>query len=900
MVGRGACDTRYQYLEGEGVTQVLLEDLDKHLRLAKKRAPEFSVFAFRQETTRDLPECREVDGIRWKIVVAPSNLAIRAAMLNHKDDECLAIITPLETNQLGYDLRARIAENKLLVFDPWESVLPLFQATGVDARLRRQHALGQALLRASNTAKFIPARTDVLSEEEAWAAVFEHALGVGAEPTTISEWVTWLMDYPSEAATFLLSGSDLVEQVQARALACCGPGASALFAAIHQAIKERVAIDARVVGLAHALMTAELATKEGVYASLVPVFKTRLEKYFGPVRPSESAMEAFAVDGIRVYLNSEQERSVSIVLDDLFQREEALPLSALSDISRTGYQLRLEHLAEAIEDRLNHMKSEFELKRALERVKVHHAFDELSTDGSRIIALARLANRLAQADTEHDQSVEDIARHYISDGAYEDWLREMLESADMGKVLNPVTRRVLDTAFEASDLRNQVFASALSDIVAEKAHRKDIFFVQDMTERVLAPLASKYPVLLLVLDGLSWFVWREISEDPRLREWLQFTPAREDRLAPMFSALPSVTHFSRTSLLTGRLQKGTQHTEKAEFDKQPRLRSAIGNKASAALFHKGELDANGRGQVGAAVESAILESKNRVVGVVLNGIDDMLAGSSQVDVRWNLDTLAPLKSLLGLAQETNRVVVIASDHGFVWESGSMRDVGAESARYRLPGSPTTGEVLIKGSMIDTYGEANGLILAASEKVRYTANKRGYHGGISVQEVVAPCLVLVPEGMKLDIPGFRNTGHRTPGWWNFRPDEDVVRIDTLSETSGQEQLPLIPLTATPVPKWIDELISHALIQKQMKRLGSAPDAETTRAILLTLAANKGRASVHAIAEALGKPVQSAHRVIPALQPVINVDGFHILQYERNQEFVKLDYELIKKQFSVECE
>jgi hypothetical protein len=882
------------------VTQVLLEDLDKHLRLAKKRAPEFSVFAFRQETTRDLPAHRDVDGVRWKIVMAPSNLAIRAAVLGRADDECLAIITPLETTELGYDLRARIAENKLLVFDPWESVLPLFQATGVDARLRRQHALGQALLRTSNTAQFAPARTDVLSEEEAWAAVFEHALGVGTEPTTVAEWVSWLLDYPSDAATFLLSGSDLVEHVQSRAHARCGPGAAALFAAIHQAIKERVAIDTRVVGLAHAFATAERAKREGIFSTLVPVFKTRLEKYFGPDRPSEAAITAFALDTTRVLLEHEQELAVVTVLDDLFQREDSLPLAVLSDFSRSGYQLRLKHLADAIDDRLNQMKSEFELKRVLDSVKAHHAFAVQSIEGGRIMALARLANRLAQTDTVHDQSAEDIARHYISDGAYEDWLREMLESADMGKVLNPITRRVLDAADSASELRNQIFATALSEIIAEEALKKDAFFVQEMTDRVLAPLASKHPVLLLVLDGLSWFVWREISEDSRLKEWLHFTPACEERLAPMFAALPSVTHFSRTSLLTGRLQKGSQHTEKVEFEKQPRLRGAIGSKASVALFHKGELDANGRGQVGTHVESAILDSKNRVVGVVLNGIDDMLAGSSQVDVRWNLDTLAPLKSLLALAQESNRVVLIVSDHGFVWESGSMRDVGAESARYRLPGEPGSGEVLVRGNMIDTYGEANGLILAASEKVRYTNNKRGYHGGISVQEVVAPCVVLVPEAMRLDLPNFRNSGHTLPGWWNFKPNEDVVHIDAVSEASAQKQLPLIPVAKPVAPKWIDALISHELIQRQMKRLASAPNADTTRAMLLTLAANKGRASVNTVAESLGKSVQSAHRAIPALQAVINVDGFAILQYDRNQELVKLDYGLIKQQFNVDCE
>ena len=88
-------------------------------------------------------------------------------------------------------------------------------------------------------------------------------------------------------------------------------------------------------------------------------------------------------------------------------------------------------------------------------------------------------------------------------------------------------------------------------------------------------------MLLLVLDGMSTSVARELIADLAGRGWIEhtLTPAR-----PVISVLPSVTRVSRTSLLSGRLADGAQASEKAAFAEH-----------GWPLFHKADLISAGAG-----------------------------------------------------------------------------------------------------------------------------------------------------------------------------------------------------------------------------------------------------------------------------------------------------------------
>jgi hypothetical protein len=81
-------------------------------------------------------------------------------------------------------------------------------------------------------------------------------------------------------------------------------------------------------------------------------------------------------------------------------------------------------------------------------------------------------------------------------------------------------------------------------------------------------------------------VWREILEDLAVK-----TDVPEPAGAPIPPGLtvPSVTQYSRTSLLSGRLTSGAAADEKRAFEAHPALVRVSKTQPSPVLFHKGEL-----------------------------------------------------------------------------------------------------------------------------------------------------------------------------------------------------------------------------------------------------------------------------------------------------------------------
>ena len=97
------------------------------------------------------------------------------------------------------------------------------------------------------------------------------------------------------------------------------------------------------------------------------------------------------------------------------------------------------------------------------------------------------------------------------------------------------------------------------------------------------------------------------------------------------------------------------------------------------LFHKKEVTEGARGVVGDDLSKAILSPNHRVVGVVINAIDDRLASAQQIRDDWTINRISPLGSLLKLARDSGRVVILASDHGHVWHRPDARNVPLETA-----------------------------------------------------------------------------------------------------------------------------------------------------------------------------------------------------------------------------
>ena len=85
------------------------------------------------------------------------------------------------------------------------------------------------------------------------------------------------------------------------------------------------------------------------------------------------------------------------------------------------------------------------------------------------------------------------------------------------------------------------------------------------------------------------------------------------------------------ALLTGRRDDGgTPRREKAGFARHPELLDASQSGRPPVLFHKADLTDGAAEGLAAPVRAALGDARQRIVGIVLNAIDDHLAKSEQI------------------------------------------------------------------------------------------------------------------------------------------------------------------------------------------------------------------------------------------------------------------------------
>ena len=265
-------------------------------------------------------------------------------------------------------------------------------------------------------------------------------------------------------------------------------------------------------------------------------------------------------------------------------------------------------------------------------------------------------------------------------------------------------------------------------------------------------IPSEQPVLVVVLDGMSYAVCRELTADSAMRRWSPWSPNGRE-IPPAVTALPSVTEFSRFSLISGNLARGTQGAEEIAFAARP----SLAKQHPPVLFHKNDLAAMADPE--SPVLREIADTRSLVVGFVFNAIDDSLSGPVQIAPDWNLEYLAVLRPLLAEASAAGRIVLLTSDHGHVLDYGTEFR-RHDSDRYHSGKPEGPGEFYLEGGRVT--GSA-GLTALGVEGVRFTSKPRnGYHGGITPQECLVPVVVLADR--ENAIPGWTEVAEATPEWW----------------------------------------------------------------------------------------------------------------------------------------
>ena len=118
------------------------------------------------------------------------------------------------------------------------------------------------------------------------------------------------------------------------------------------------------------------------------------------------------------------------------------------------------------------------------------------------------------------------------------------------------------------------------------------------------------------------------------------------------------------------------------------------------LFHKDALQETGEASLAEGVIREIESPRRRVVGVVINAVDDHLLKGDQLDIRWSGDEIKVLPKLLDEARAAGRLVVLATDHGHVLDFQTECRPHEQGDRWRSAGdAPADDEIQIAGPRV---------------------------------------------------------------------------------------------------------------------------------------------------------------------------------------------------------
>ena len=832
----------------------------------------------------------------WRVAQCDSVLELRER-LSEDASSPLIVVTPLATTDVGDDVRARLYKQRLLTVDPWTLLTARFKARQVDPALRLLPELADAALDALGQTEPLPAASGVLTPEAVWQVVIRHRLGLESARPDVQGFLEWLA---TDSASTRWQSLDETLRGSLRAWFALNLGEMA--ALLLQSLESGFGTEALALGLALGALRVEPADAQS--RVMLGTAQGRLERYTANqpisttlIRQWNEASEQWAVRlcGLgRVNEVREELARADRILEAIGASEHA----AASRWSPLGFQQRLAEFAAALNG-----GDAGQLRQAFAAINSHEAarrLEELRGRRDRAEMATRLCrwlDRTADTAANLDAAVD----QYLGDASWVDWARHQLMAGDEPEAVSRSYRRLFDRVTARREHENRVFAGLLAAATATNQFGSNTTPIEHVFDRVVAPLARKVPagVLAVVMDAMSWAVLRELSPDLGRHGWMEWVPVGSAGFGCALTALPSITSFSRTSLLCGSLVSGGQAVEKRGFEEHSGLRAAGRSSFPPVLFHKDEIGASG----GDLAEAARLEIRNpnrKVVGAVVNVVDDSLEGPEQLAIRWSLDQVPVLRALLSEARDAGRVVILLSDHGHVLDHGSTLSRRQDASdRWRSVGvdePPSGDELVVAGPRVLADGQR--FISPAIESLRYTPNRRqGYHGGLTPQECLAPISVIAPS--LAEIGGWQVQATVPPDWWFESAEAAPAPAPRVTPRKGRApappSLPLFEEAARPVD-WVAALLASDVFMQQMEVFGGRLKKEQMVQSLRVLAERNGVQMKPAFGQRLGVPPIRVDGLLASLQRILNVDGYPVLTIDASQT-VRLNLTLLKEQFAL---
>lgn len=899
------------------VTTILPEPLvQQYARslVGKARASAARTLILRAQPVWDGPSAFTVADQQRSVAVhvraCVSPLAVRDAMRSAGADHLL-IITDQSDADLGLGILSRCYDQRVVTPSMWEAVKGSFAAREVDPHLARMPWVAEALVACAPVAGWPVAPTAVLTRDHAMRHLTAELLGLQAADLDPSAFLDWSL--ASRGSAFVGQSATVREGIAAWVEQSIGPVAELALRCSMQGHS----LDAVSIGLAADVLWAD-EPAAGAWprpTSEVIAARARLEQWTGVRDLGAGVARAFAdaARGAAQRMAARRDPAHALVLQRataLFDSLGYAQGAGASTVLPSGYQARLAALARSIRAYVGEA-GDWEALAAVES-----AFGELlrhdQAGQDRTTGIARMAVRLARwlatPESVAPTSLHATVLRQAREDAFVDWAAADVWVGSTDPEVAEAAGALFAAARARRDAHDRQFATLLADATVRGVLPDALVPVESVIARVLQPIAAGgFRLLLIVVDGMSTAVAAEVADEALLAGWYEAVPDADAQRTATLAALPTLTRYSRTSLLTGRLGIGGQSEEKSGF-------AAL---TGGQVFHKADLVGDA-GQALPGPVLAALRSDASLVAAVLNTVDDTLAKADPGGTDWTLSGIQHLQPLLEEAARAGRTVVLLSDHGHVVERGGpARLIAGAEARWR---DPSTGpldpahEVALSGSRVLTEGGS--IIAAVDEGVRYGTKQAGYHGGASAAEAVIPIIVLSRTPDDLRTVGWVPATPQAPSWWNDQLARPAVAPGP--DTSGRArapagsrppavpgqgmldlEVPPAPARATPADPaddLVSALLASPIYQSQKARYGArAMSDEAVRGAITLLVAQGGRAHRDTVAAAAGIPIIRWDGAVSTLRRQLNVEGYPVFSIDVDEVTVVLDIPLLRQQF-----
>jgi hypothetical protein len=935
-------------------TNDLQEEL-RHIHRHKHRAHTTAVFGRGEPGMVDV----ELGEGRVLFRAAPvrSELQMRRA-LAQEGEEPVVLLVDFE-QRLPADLVGRIAGGRVHSVDSGRRLARMFGATAVSEELRACRPLCEALLERSASLWRVQGSTVDL--ETAWRALLARDAGMPFEGALTEERV---VDFCASAPVVPAFVRALADKGKLRAalLEHLGKASGPVAVLAWRAWERGEGRDVAALSLVLEVAAKRLSGHAYLLGQVRSAMK-RLDPELGQLSPDAPLLGRWGE------LGSVMARRLSTaVLDRVLADADAIlqdePVADVLVESRwlTGaFELSAKALGEALAAATASPTPDA-IERADEaskRLQNHRLARVTDSNEERLAERAEMALKLvAYLGTravlevellglgEHDV-MRRLAEHYAKEGAYVDAAR----AAARGETAGPLAQgieAVLTAVDAARDLDDERFAKGLASWVqAGSPSSSRVVPIEQALEAFAVNFLKDKPhrrLLVVLLDGMAWANAATLL--PSLEE-AHVAPIRwrGGRLPPMLAALPTITTVSRAAFFKGKLLAPSEAENTAKDPERFAAHKGLSKLLDQApqLYLRPDVETT-TGELSKKAAS-LVQSKDRVVAVVVNAIDDQLKGSRQMRVPCDLSHIKPLGPLLQEATDAGRAVLLVADHGHVlgarMTSVSAPDPGPK--RWRPLGVndvPGPNEVCVSAdSTWRPSGKAKVALLFRETEAYGGSSHVGEHGGASLAEVVSPAILVASDRLRQrvlleegeDDEFLEVTPFLSPPWWDLRVRKAAIRTAPADTASAPEpppapaeqlSIPLVEVAPQKPPKerrgasrssaalaggpaearlpipGPSGMISRSRLLKERQRERGAEPRAGMMAWVDILAANQGRMAAKLFAREAELLAHQAAGAVAEMGEWLNVDTYQVVTFDRAAQEVRLDLNLLQELFGAD--